>query len=80
MKQTFNNRWFYIIEEGDAFIRIATDKPVSQEWMVDFAREYREKYNHIYFLVKPFVKQGKVRAIFTGNELHDYETLEFIPL
>lgn len=80
MKQAFNNRWFYIIEKGDAFIRIATDKPVSQEWMVDFAREYREKYNHIYFLVKPFVERGKERAIFIGNELHDFETLEFIPL
>lgn len=80
MKQTFNNRWFYIIEEGDAFIRIATDKPVSQEWMVDFAREYREKYNLIYFLVKPFVERGKERAIFIGNELRDFETLEIIPL
>lgn len=29
MKQTFNNRWFYIIEEGDAFIRIATDNPTA---------------------------------------------------
>ncbi|MBQ8542895.1 MAG: hypothetical protein IJ436_08445 [Bacteroidaceae bacterium] len=80
MKQTFNNKWFYIIEEGDAFIRIATDKPVSQEWMVDFAREYREKYNEIYFLVKPFVERGMERAKFIGNELHDFETLEFIPL
>lgn len=80
MKQTFNNRWFYIIEEGDDFIRIATNKPVSQEWMVDFAREYREKYNQICFLVKPIVGQGKVRAMFIGNELHDFETQEFIPL
>lgn len=80
MKQTFNNRWFYIIEEGDDFICIATNKPVSQEWMVDFAREYREKYNQIYFLVKPFVEQGMERAMFIENELHDYETLEFIPL
>ena len=80
MKQTFNKRWFYIIEEGDDFIRIATDKPVSQEWMVDFAREYREKYNHIYFLVKPFVERGKERAIFIGNELYDFEKLEIIPL
>ena len=80
MKQTFNNRWFYIIEEGDAFIRIATYKPVSQEWMVDFAREYREKYKQICFLVKPFVEQGNIRAMFIGNELYDFETLEIIPL
>jgi hypothetical protein len=67
---------FEIVENNNNFIRLANDNKLSRNQLKNAILELKDKYNSIYFCVKPNTDRGKEYAAFIFNTFYDYDNGE----